>query len=198
MRQSIQRNAVCFTRNGVFMVSILIALNNKIYRVLKIAIMIFLPAMSILVFAQVVARHLGISLAWSEELSKYFFSWLTYLGAAVVYRSGGHVAVMSLVNSIKKRWLKKSVLIIGHVLVLIFVWIAAFLAATLVLRFYNNGLTSVNIPFIKMAYVFLQVPIANFCIGIFALEKILVEVFDYDIKHNSMMTKKNCKEEGAS
>lgn len=172
MRQSIQRNAVCFTRNGVFMVSILIALNNKIYRVLKIAIMIFLPAMSILVFAQVVARHLGISLAWSEELSKYFFSWLTYLGAAVVYRSGGHVAVMSLVNSIKKRWLKKSVLIIGHVLVLIFVWIAAFLAATLVLRFYNNGLTSVNIPLLKW-HMFSPGSYCQFCIGILHWKKYL-------------------------
>ncbi len=148
-------------------------INDFLYFVTKKLIMILLPVMSVLVFSQVIARFLGIPLAWSEELSTFCFSWLTYFGAAVVFRNGEHVAVMSAVDAIKNDKIQKFIIVLGNVFVLIFLWWAAYLSSTLVAQFYRNDLRSINIEFLKMSYVFLQVPVSYFIFGSFTLEKII-------------------------
>jgi len=43
-------------------------------------------AISVILFAQVVARYLGHSLSWSEELGRYLLVATTFLGATVAYK----------------------------------------------------------------------------------------------------------------
>jgi C4-dicarboxylate transporter DctQ subunit len=52
-----------------------------------------LAAMTVVVFAQVVARELAASLPWSEELSRYLMIYLTYLGISVGVKRKSHIAV---------------------------------------------------------------------------------------------------------
>lgn len=43
-------------------------------------------AISLILFAQVVARYVGHSLSWSEEVGRYLLVWITFLGATVAYK----------------------------------------------------------------------------------------------------------------
>jgi TRAP-type C4-dicarboxylate transport system permease small subunit len=53
---------------------------------------------------QVVGRYVfNKAPGWSEELARYLMLWLTMLGAAAALRSGGHLSVTSLVDSLGPR-----------------------------------------------------------------------------------------------
>jgi len=59
------------------------------------AIVVALMAlMSILIGVQIFMRYvMGASLSWSEELSRYFFIWATYVGIAYAVRKDAHIRV---------------------------------------------------------------------------------------------------------
>ncbi|MFC5067118.1 TRAP transporter small permease [Flaviflagellibacter deserti] len=67
--------------------------------ILKVLIAFLMAAMVVLVFGNVVLRYgfnSGITL--SEEVSRWMFVWLTFLGAIVAMRENGHLGVDSLVR----------------------------------------------------------------------------------------------------
>lgn len=46
------------------------------------------------IFIEVICRYLlFISTAWSEELARYLFIWLTYIGSAYALNEGGHIEI---------------------------------------------------------------------------------------------------------
>src|SRR5262249_14436629 len=64
----------------------------------------FLVVMSLATLANVVARYVfGAPIPWAEELSRYSFVWLVFLGAAVCSKHGRHVAIDALVNAMPPR-----------------------------------------------------------------------------------------------
>lgn len=63
-------------------------------RLLRRASQVLLAAMLLVTFLQVVARYfvfLNWQLGWTEEVSRLFLVWLTFLGAALLQQSGGHI-----------------------------------------------------------------------------------------------------------
>ena len=67
-------------------------------------LVLLLAAMVVMVFGNVVLRYLfdtGIDV--SEELSRYFFVWLTFIGAVVVGREHAHLGVETLVSRLGDR-----------------------------------------------------------------------------------------------
>lgn len=67
------------------------------FKLLELGVVLCLLAMVIMVFGNVVMRYAfnsGIQI--SEEMSRYAFIWLTYLGAMVAMREGGHLGVDTL------------------------------------------------------------------------------------------------------
>lgn len=58
------------------------------------------------VFAQVVARYVaGSSIRWADELARFAFVWLVYLGGSITIREGRNVCFDLLLESCKgKRW----------------------------------------------------------------------------------------------
>ena len=64
---------------------------------------LFLTAFAVLV-AQIVSRHLlPYPLAWSEELARFLFLWIVFLGAAWLVRLNGHVAITILTERLSPR-----------------------------------------------------------------------------------------------
>lgn len=58
------------------------------------ALILILAAMSIIVFSNVALRYLtNFSIVWAEEVARYLMIWMTFLGAGLVLRFGGHVAI---------------------------------------------------------------------------------------------------------
>ncbi len=69
------------------------------FKLLGLLVVIFMVAMVIMVFGNVVLRYFfnsGISV--SDEMSRYCFIWLTYIGAMVAMREGGHLGVDTFVK----------------------------------------------------------------------------------------------------
>lgn len=61
------------------------------------ALILCLGAMTAVVFANVALRYLtNESIPWADEVARYLMIWMTFLGAGLVLRHGGHVAITNL------------------------------------------------------------------------------------------------------
>lgn len=77
---------------------------DTFYRFLEWLLIFFLAAMAIMVFLNVVLRYgFNSGLNVSDELSRYFFVWLTFIGAVVAFREHGHLGVETLVMLFGRR-----------------------------------------------------------------------------------------------
>ena len=88
------------------------------FALLKLLIALLLAAMVVLVFGNVVLRYgfnSGITL--SEEVSRWMFVWLTFLGAIVALREHGHLGVDSLVRRLPL-WGKRLCFSVSYALML--------------------------------------------------------------------------------
>lgn len=102
------------------------ALVNGYFRLLEATLVLCLAAMCVMVFGNVVLRHFfdsGINV--SEELSRFLFIWLTFLGATVAMRHGEHLGVDVVARRLPAR-LRTPVAVLAHGLVVaccgVFLW----------------------------------------------------------------------------
>ena len=71
---------------------------NKIEEILIIAMF---SAMVLVIFSQVIMRYVfNNSLYWSEELGKFFFVWISWLGISLGEREGEHIKITMLVDKL--------------------------------------------------------------------------------------------------
>lgn len=76
---------------------ILVSLNKWI-------VVLLLAAMSVIVFTNVALRYTtNYSITWAEEVARYLMIWMTFLGAGLVLRFGGHVAITNLHDLLSAR-----------------------------------------------------------------------------------------------
>lgn len=93
------------------------------FKLLKLLIVLCMLAMIVLVFGNVVMRYAfnsGISV--SEELSRWFFVWMIFLGALVALKDRAHLGLDSLVKRLPPPG-KRLCLIVGHLLMLFICWL---------------------------------------------------------------------------
>jgi len=82
-----------------------------------------LALMVVLVFGNVVLRYgFNSGITVSEELSRWLFVWLTFLGAIVALKEHGHLGSELLVSRLPRAG-KKLVFVVGHVLMLYITWL---------------------------------------------------------------------------
>lgn len=76
------------------MLNLFAVLDAVLARVARWAIIVMMAAMTVAVFLQVLFRYLfDTPLSWSEELSRFAFVWVCFLGAAVLVRGNQHIRV---------------------------------------------------------------------------------------------------------
>lgn len=69
------------------------------FKLLELLVVLALVAMVIMVFGNVVLRYgFNSGITVSDEMSRYCFIWLTYIGAMIAMREGGHLGVDTLVK----------------------------------------------------------------------------------------------------
>ncbi|MDP2257549.1 MAG: TRAP transporter small permease [Polaromonas sp.] len=72
---------------------------NLFFKLLEFLVVVCMVAMVVMVFGNVVLRYaFNSGLTVSDEMSRYCFIWLIYLGAMVAMREGGHLGVDTLVK----------------------------------------------------------------------------------------------------
>jgi TRAP-type C4-dicarboxylate transport system permease small subunit len=89
------------------------------FKLLELMVVVCLLAMVIMVFGNVVLRYgFNSGILISEEMSRYCFIWLTFIGAMVAMREGGHLGVDTLVKHLPVGG-KKTCLFISESLMLL-------------------------------------------------------------------------------
>lgn len=69
-------------------------INTVLLKVETVLLVISIVALVASIFIEVICRYvLFISTAWSEELARYLFVWLTYIGSAYALNEGQHVEI---------------------------------------------------------------------------------------------------------
>jgi TRAP-type C4-dicarboxylate transport system permease small subunit len=82
-----------------------------------------LALMVVLVFGNVVLRYgFNSGITVSEEISRWLFIWMTFLGAVVALREHGHLGVDMVVQRLPAAG-KKVCLALGHLVMLFVVWL---------------------------------------------------------------------------
>lgn len=65
------------------------------------ALILMLSAMALIVGANISLRYLTAhSLPWADEAARYLMIWLTFTGAGLILRIGGHVAITNLQDAL--------------------------------------------------------------------------------------------------
>lgn len=93
------------------------------FKLLKVLIALFLAVMVVLVFGNVFLRYaFNAGITVSEELSRWLFVWLTFLGAVVAMREHGHLGVDTLVKRLPAAG-KRACLVVSQLLMLYATWL---------------------------------------------------------------------------
>jgi TRAP-type C4-dicarboxylate transport system permease small subunit len=130
-------------------------IGERIYRWFLI---LLCSVMFVVVGFNVFSRYvLNSSLGWADELARFVFIWVSFLGAVVAYQKNEHVGLDFFVNRIGSQKVRLLLRLIGEVLVLLVLgclvyygWIVAMSA--------NNVSPALYIP---MWIVYLVVPLTG-------------------------------------
>src|SRR4249920_1672608 len=92
-------------------------------KLLETCIAACMVGMVVLVFSNVVLRYaFNSGIAVSEEISRWLFVWLTFLGAIVALKEHGHLGSDMLVSRLPVMG-KKICLVLGQLLMLFLTWL---------------------------------------------------------------------------
>jgi len=133
------------------------------YTLLTVATLI----MVISIFLQVFFRYIiGNPLFWSEEVSRYAFVWIVFIGAALATKRGAHIGVDYFILHLSARS-KRIVGLIVSVMVLVFIAIVIVKSFPLISNNMSQKSPAVRIT---MGYVFLAIPIGFTMMFIYTIE----------------------------
>ena len=96
---------------------------NRFCRALELVIAACLAVMVVMVFGNVVLRYgFNSGIIVSEEVSRWLFLWVTFLGAIVALKEHAHLGSDFLIARLRPRG-KKACLVVGHLLMLYATWL---------------------------------------------------------------------------
>jgi len=74
-------------------------LSDLFFKTVEVLLVVFLSAMVVMVFGNVVLRYgFNSGIISSEELSRFLFIWITFLGAIIAVREGTHLGLDTVVR----------------------------------------------------------------------------------------------------
>ena len=97
----------------------------------EIVIVAMFAVMVAVIFVQVIMRKCGNSLTWSEELGKFLFVWITWLGISLGERKGEHIKITMLTDRLPFR-VAQVVNILSEIIVIIICAVTFYYGITLV------------------------------------------------------------------
>ncbi|MDK2824770.1 MAG: TRAP-type transport system small permease protein [Clostridia bacterium] len=145
-------------------------LSDKIFRYVKIFTLLILTLMTSAAFLQVVFRYVfKYPLPWTEELARFLFVWLTFIGSAAAVKSKSHIA-MDLFVSMFPKVIQKYITLLA---LIVFLGFSILLVKQgLFLTQMNMGQESDALG-IKMGYPYLAIPVGGILMAFFIIEQII-------------------------
>lgn len=131
-------------------------LNDVVSKVIKVILIILFAAITIVIFMQIVYRYVLLKpIPWAEEVARYLFVWISFLGAGVAVKNKSHVGVEFVINLLPKKTTKMA-LTFAYLLCAGFTLLMAYHGWTLVLRTAGQVSAAMRMP---MSYAYLAIPV---------------------------------------
>ena len=141
----------------------------RVLRVVRAVIIGVFATMIVVTFAQVVCRYVfQAPLPWSEELARYCFVWIVFLGATLGLEKGVHIGVDILTVLLPKP-LQRLLLRFNLLLILGF---AVFLIVASLVVLQANRLQYSPALGLQMAKVYLAIPLGMLVMAVIVLGKL--------------------------
>lgn len=140
---------------------------------LNLANGLFLLAMVVVIFLQVVARYIfNHALSWPEELGRFLFAWIVFLGTVSVMQSDEMLALDVIYNWIPKK-VGKILQIVISLIVLGFLLVMVKGGHDLMVRQASHTSVGLQIP---MSIVYFIIPFATSLMALVMICKIVNQV----------------------
>lgn len=118
-----------------------------------------MSVMLVVIFAQVISRYVfNWTPEWSEELARYLFVWVTFIGSALIMGESGHLAVQFVPNHFKGTAVGRALEVLINLCGYVFIFILFFQGAkmTRVMTFQISP--GMEIP---MSWVYAVIPLSS-------------------------------------
>lgn len=139
-------------------------------RVLMVLSSVISCLVIIFVITQVLVRfvtvHVGFSLPWTEEVSRYLLIWFVFFGSAVAWRNKEHITITSLVDYFPAK-VKFVLDFVSCTLILFFLVIAITGSLQLTLKLINSPVGA--IPWLRYGHVYGIMTLGLVLIGFYML-----------------------------
>lgn len=145
---------------------------NGLYKIMEYATGILILVMALLIFVQVVFRYImNDSLTWSEELGRYIFVWITFIGTPVALKYGAQVAIDLLLLKTKGKF-HMAIFTINSVVTALLGLVICYSGTRLFLLGQGQISSAMQIP---MHYVYAIIPVSGLVLCFFAFTMLLDE-----------------------
>ena len=143
----------------------------RVAEIIKYLTAIMLAAMAILVFGNVLMRYfMNSSVTWAEEVSRFVFIWMIFLGAIIAFKDNEHLGVDTIVSRLSLRGRRR-----------LFIVNSLIICATMALTFHGSiGLTILNAdqssPAIGLpyAYIYASGIVISLGIGLISIYRVVM------------------------
>ena len=136
-------------------------------------ILVFLSAFTVvIIFLQVVMRYVfGNSLTWSEEMARYMFIWLIYIGVSYAVKKKRHLGVDAITMLFKEKG-KLVIALIANFSFLIFAIVMTYFGLDIVLRVTRES-AALQIP---LSWVYVAPVVGMTLTSIRLIQNMIIEV----------------------
>ena len=139
----------------------------------EILLVIIFAVMVGVIFTQVVMRMFGHSLSWSEELGRYCFIWLVYLGISYGVKKQRHIKVDVMLLLLKGK-ARISLNILANLIFLVFCFVVVQYGFDIATKLLNFGQKSPALH-IPMGIVYMATPIGMGLSGIRIIQNLIIQ-----------------------
>jgi len=136
---------------------------SGVIRWLIIALMLVMTAT---VFLQIVFRYVfNVPLAWSEELARFSFVWVSFFGASALMRMREHINVTVFTDNVPPR-VRSACVILANLCVLFCIYFFVVGGVALATNEWSQLSPTMQVP---MGYVYVAIPLAASLMGVWVL-----------------------------
>jgi TRAP-type C4-dicarboxylate transport system permease small subunit len=122
--------------------------------------------MTVIVFAQIFFRYMfNVPLGWSEELARFAFVWVSFMGASALMRAKEHINVTVFLDVMPAR-MKAMCVLLANLCALICVYFFLVGGVELTRNEWRQLAPALEIP---MGWVYLAIPVAATLMGVWVL-----------------------------
>ncbi len=146
-------------------------LSNGAWHLARFICLLSMMILAPVIFANVISRYIfDYSLAWSSEVGRYSFLWLTFMGTAVALRDGSHAKIDLITDKLPLK-LKKAVALFAYMIIIILSFVLIITGSKQVVSVWD--VHAAYMQFLSMGWMYMSIPLLGILMLIFSIEKLM-------------------------